>query len=158
MFALLQLCLKWMWGCCFFHPAQLCLEYFNWKCWFVRSPAFLDFLFPLCIPLLCHRLMWLQQKVRSWNVLKTFTQRGYRKISPVLLTSCLWSLRCLQVFWACRRVWTCTGTSSARGGAASARLTPRPSSARWNSRCSPPGWAASQNWVSTLSQHTVWGF
>lgn len=55
----------------------------------------------------------------------------------------------LQVCWACRRVWTCTGTSSARGGAASVRATPRPSSARWSSRCSQPGWAASQNWVST---------
>lgn len=58
---------------------------------------------------------------------------------------------CVQVSCACPRAWTCTGTSSARAGAASVQATARPSCAHWSSRCWPPGWAASQSWVSTMS-------
>lgn len=94
--------------------------------------------------------------MRSWNVLqmKTFGNFHQKRMheSFLFLTSAPSVLSVPQVCWACRRVWTCTGTSSAQGGAASVRDTPRPSSARWNSRYSQRGWAASQNWVSSLLQ------
>lgn len=56
----------------------------------------------------------------------------------------------LQVCWASRRVWTCTGTSNARGGAVKVTGTPKPSSGPWSSRCSRPEWEALRSWVSVV--------
>lgn len=60
----------------------------------------------------------------------------------------------LQVCWASQRVWTCTGTSNARGGAVKVTGTPKPSSGPWSSPCSRPEWEALRSWVSVVFFYT----